>query len=380
MRYKFPIVWLTAALLFAADGTVMAGGQNADHRLMVYSIQTYGTYYDDCDGDNKAWKGDIPLQSFQDPYGDFWNYIMLNCHTDACAHSQSIRRLNSEVTTTSMAGSDGWHDADMVFFFGHNTMIQPQWSHSFPIWHHESYGYYDEWCADTVNWVDWGTPAEPYTYHRHEVHDAAVDNAYAVYYAYEPFTSILIGQDFVEGTWLNEETWNQVLPDVYQGALGSGDTEWIIGHGCNTATVAMYQNGSSADPIVPTELGVSAWSRSWDRLHMVLGHYLSTYTTLEPGLTMFALDLRGGDVIRDAYFDAHTTGYTYDPAMGMPSAISLSPNGCCAMTENGLECPADGCQLMPTYMEDETWTQPFGAPTTPVDQHYYFVTSWQEFE
>jgi len=186
--------------------------------------------------------------------------------------------------------------------------------------------------------------------------------------------------DFVAGTWLSEETWNQVLPDQYQGALGSGDTEWIIGHGCNTATVAMHQNGNSTDPVVPTGLGVSAWSRSWDRLHLVLGHYLSTTVALEPDLSPFALDLRAGDVIRDAYFDAHTAGDPNDPAMAMPSAIALAPNGCCAMTEYGLECPAHGCASALDYMEDETWTQPLGPPATPVDQFNYFITSWQEFE
>jgi hypothetical protein len=378
MPLNRPIAVIIALLTLQAAGSAAAAGTNPDHRLMVYSIQNYEVYYDDCDGDPKAWKGAIWLQPWQDPYQFFWNYLQLNCWGDECASSDSIRRQGPQVTPATMAGPDGWHDADMVFFFGHNTMIQPRQSHAFPIWHHESYGYYDDWCADTVDWLDWGTPAEPYTYHRHEVDDASETNAYAVYYGYDPFTSILIGQDFVEGSWLSEQTWDQVLPDQYEGALGSGGTKWIIGHGCNTATVATYEFGDPADDIVSTPLGVSAWSRSWDQLHLVLGHYYSTTTNLEPDLSQLAYDLRGGDGVRDAYFDAHVDGRVDDRAFGMPSAIAVAPNGCCSWSSDGLWCPAAGCTI-DNYLLDETWTQPFDSPMTPVADHNYFVTSWKEY-
>lgn len=350
-------------------------GQTTDwnKEIAVYSLEDYGDYY------STDWKSDIPLYNSRDPYEDFWDEMMVGCNSAPCGHQHSSRRRDADVTVDAMVNtSDGWEAVDLVFFYGHNTMIRPQFDHSFGLWRPFTTGWppLEQWEYEYLSdWGDWGTYAEPYTYHQHEmIMDASLSNPYAVFYAYNPFTSVLVGKDFVSGTWWHENTWSQVSPDNHSGQLGT-ETEWIIAHGCNAVTVALYEDGSPWDDIVSTPFAVNAWDKSWDKLHLVMGHYYSTYTSLEPDLNPFAADIKAGDGMRDAYFDAHTSGSTYDPALGMPAAVSTSDHSCCWWIWGiPLFCPTAGCSN--SYMYDDTWL----SQMSDSESQGYYTTSWKVYE
>jgi hypothetical protein len=366
-------------LLIASIGTAYAANNNWEHEILVYSLEEYGWFYDHNADNWTRWKSDIGVTNARDPYYDFWTEM--NCGGPECMHVNSIRRRNAAVTVNNMVKSiDGWPDADMVFFYGHNTQIQPQWSHSFNLWRFFWEPAGDFWIFrwgqfTTPDWQTWGTPAETYRYHRNFITDASLENAYAVFYAYNPLTSLLIGEDFTDGAWNTENTYNQFAADAHTDKLGDNDIEWVIGHGCNAVTVADY---NSSGNVVSIPLGVNAWKKSWGRLHTVLGHYHSTYTTWEPDLNPFAADIKAGDVIKQAYFDAHNgIGSLSDPALGQPAAISKSPDSCCFWWHPfGLICPSWGCGW--DYMHSETWTNPMTDPFNADD--YYYTTSWKVAE
>jgi len=307
-----------------------------------------------------------------------------------------MRRQESAVTVNSMIndGVDDWEDADMVFFYGHNAMIKPQWSNEdFTRW----YPYYNGdilvgWCRTTSDWINWGTTSDPYYYHwvGYTQTDASLTNPYAIFYAYNPLTSVLIGKDYsYTNNWYTENTYNQSGSDSHSGKL-DGDTEWIIAHGCQAVTTAKAQNndwGPTPDPIVSNSLGVNAWKKTWDNLHIVLGHYYETTTNCEPLLgddgspsvsNDFASLLKAGDEIKDAYFDIHTCSSSSFPAKYQPSAIALSSQSCCTNTQVGNYwihlCPSEGCTN--SYMNAETWTSPMSDLTGTS----YYATSWREAE
>jgi hypothetical protein len=125
-----------------SGGAVAGGGGNNKHELLVYSIEQYGFLYDYCVGGIQpldGWKHEIAMSTMRDPYDNFWDEMFTNCSTSECAYyaPYSKRRKNSEVTVNSMvsSGNTYWQGADMVFFFGHNTMIRPQWSNpDFELW------------------------------------------------------------------------------------------------------------------------------------------------------------------------------------------------------------------------------------------------------
>ncbi len=372
------------AFLFLVAGVCIvpvkakSAGTNWNHELMVYSIEDYGNLYDHVTDSTHDWKIDIGLTNAKDPYYDFWDDM--NCSSSQCMHTNSVRRRNSAVTVNNMRNtSTGWPAADMVFFFGHNTMIRPQWDHEFNVWR-----YYYIWNGSyfvgswgeypIAEWEDWGTSAEPYRYHRTQISNASLSNSFAVFYAYKPLTSILVGKDFTTGTWYTENTWNQSSADSNTGQLGSSDTEWIIAHGCNAVTVATPPSGTWMN-----SLGVNAWKKSWSRLHTVLGHYYTTTVSGEPELDDFAAALKGGDIIKDAYFDIHTTYSSSQPAKYMPGAISIHPidDGCCWWNSSNSMwyCNHDGCGN--AFMDNETWTSPL--PDLPSGQKHY-ATTWKVAE
>jgi len=386
---KRPFLLLFGSILLAS-GYAISAGDNPNHELMVYSLEEYQEFYDDCKEEYSVWKPTIYLLwSNQDPYEDFWEEMYTNCTGSQCAKANdSVRRKDQEVTVNSMVDlDDGWEDADMIFFYGHNTQIKPHMHHEFDLW--RPVGEFD-WCQFHIDdYIDWGTTAEPYRYHQRFIYDATDQKQYAVFYAYNALTSVLVAQDYsfygLGGWWRTENTKFQRIPDTHWGLLGP-ETEWVVAHGCNAVQVAKYEDDTPGDDIIPTHHGVAAWSKSWDRLHLVLGHYRIITTGTEPNLNLFAADLKSGDTIKDAYFDMHNAGDSDDPAYAQPSAISISPIGCCHLEIKRLDgwpyfiiifvCPPEGCEN--AYMNSDTWLHPL--PDLPIGEMYYYTTSWKEYE
>jgi len=345
-----------AGLVLAGDAD--AGSNNVEHELVVYSLKTYGTYA----GQN--WKSTINTAfTYMDPYQDFWSTIY-NCTGTECAHTNSARYQNSQVTVNQMATEistqtdRGWDGSDFVVFYGHNTMIQPQWQDSFDLWRYNSefFTWYHYYLND---WSAWGTNTEKYQYHQSPVTDASLTNAFAVFYGTNPFTSILIGKDFPKiGNWNTENTWNQSTADTRDNHF-TGEVEWIIANGCNAVTVANPEGTSGLS------LGVNAWSKSWDGLHMVLGHYYSTDVGRLPNLNAYAGDLKSGGLVQAAYFDRHSCPYDDEEPAGycQPSAIEIRP---------GLLCYPLPCQ--PHYMNSDKWHPNEMADVT---SDYRYLTKWK---
>lgn len=206
-------------------GVALAGSLEAEHELAVYSLSQY----------EYGWKSTIvPLYTTMDPYYGFWEQLY-NCSTSECANTYSARFQNSQVTVNQMATTAalqtnrGWSGSDMVVFYGHTTMIQPQWVDWFELWRYGQYGWEHATISD---WRTWGTAAEPYWYHRASpITDASLYNAYAVFYGYNRYTSILPGKDFpVYGNWETENTWSQYVGDTRTHHLagelsGSSETD-----------------------------------------------------------------------------------------------------------------------------------------------------------
>jgi len=389
------VPWLSLLLLssmMVVSSTVQAGGgSNTNHELMVYSIEYYDNFYDDCIDQSIRWKPTIPLDNdyeIKDPASSnstikgFWYKMYDNCTISQCAHTESYKYTGSQVTVNNMLQADnGWNDADMVFFYGHNTTIRPQWSNPdmelWKTWLDLGSGGW-VWCKQEDEWLDWGTATEPYRYHRNLITDASLSNAMAVFYAYNPLTSVLVGEDFVDGTWYSENTYDQTLATARSGRLNS-EIEWFVANGCNAVTVAMYQYGDPEDPIVATALGVNAWKDSWNGQHLVMGHYYSTTAIGLPILggdaaNSFNVGLKVGDIMKDAYFDAHTENYEPDPAKYQPAAISVSPQSCCSGTYPLIYCPTGGCAG--DFMHTDHWNLTLADLTT----NFYYTTSWRVAE
>ena len=86
-----------------------------------------------------------------------------------------------------------------------------------------------------------------------------------------------------------------------------------------------------------------------------------------------ANSLRAGDLVKDAYFDAHKDYYNGN---GHQAVIAASPKSCCAtQVINGkptLVCPDTGCSG--DYLHGDTWSANNAADLP--SGSYYFVTEW----
>jgi len=278
-----------------------------------------------------------------------------------CAHDASARYSNSQVTVDQMAtdygiaSNRGWTNSDLVFFYGHNTQIQPQWFDSIELWRPPFIQ--PTYVAD---WRPWGTISEPYEYHYYSpITDASLANSYVIIYGYNALTSILIGngKDFqVAGNWYTENSYNG--PSTLRTNHFGGETEWIIANGCNAVTVATPEN-------VATPLAVNAWKYAWGRLHMVMGHYHETDVGSLPNLVDYAADLKGGAPVKVAYFDSHTCPYWGAGTYCRPSAIEVDyvqlcyPNPC-----------------TPRYFNTDTWTDNDMADVTSSYLSVRYRTDW----
>ncbi|MBT3218457.1 MAG: hypothetical protein HN348_05150 [Proteobacteria bacterium] len=382
---KFGKIVLGVSIFVLTPLTVtFAADNDSERELVVYSIGNYGKLLDlgETPPQLEDWKSHIVVKYEKNPYHDFFQSMAAKYdHQKAyLAHDSSARFQDEDVTVDQMVSTGetrqdrGWSGSDMVFFQGHNTQMQPQWHHSFSIWKRFAlynpitYSMMTGWHGTGVNkWQEWGTSKEPYMYHRYEITDASLQNAYSVFYAWTPLTSVLIGKDFPRtgGTW---ETENQKDGAIKTNTNTLGpETEWVIGHGCNAVTVA-YPHGE-----YPTPLGVNAWRKSWNGLHLVLGHYDGIDVATEPDLNPFATSLKAGATVKDAYFDAHKDYYN---GQGHQAVIGTSSKSCCSEIHlNGmpiLACPTVGCGG--SHIEKDTWTK--NNMSDPSYGQYYFVTEW----
>jgi hypothetical protein len=319
-------VWLTCLFFPVAGG---AFSTNPNHKLGAYSLYQYGTY----NGVN--WKDTVTPSYYDDPAGLFWD-VMTGGTSSEYANSDSRRRVNAQVnynTIFPIPGSSekNWNKFDLVFFFGHNNMITPPhecvnelafWSNSSGTWNHIS-----------GNWCDWGTAALPYEYYYQDL-TSGKSQPGAVVYLYEPFTSALLGYQFLPGSsWVVQKT-AQDTPGgnspgttiTCTGGLGGQGLKWLILHGCQAVIVA-NQDGSAYNP-----MGVQAFRRTWEGFHIILGHYRSYYTSQMKDLQPFADALRAGVPVQAAYF-------LTDPASNS-SAISAERAG------------------VTNFMDSDTWTAP----------------------
>jgi len=99
------------------------GSNNDKHEIMVYSLTQYDQYYASNLAEHRDWKENVYLDIEKDPFYGFWNEM--DCTDPECMYFRSYRRRNQDVTVDNMVGPNGWHEADMVFFFGHNAQISP---------------------------------------------------------------------------------------------------------------------------------------------------------------------------------------------------------------------------------------------------------------
>ena len=312
---------------------------NCQHELGVYSLWEYGRYGE------KLWKDTVMPEYNEDPAGAFWN-IMTSGTSSENAHITSKKRINSQVNhhTVFPIPGDYWKDWDMfdlVFFYGHNNMITPP---------HENYCCNCFWSNNggawnKINgcWTDWGTSSLPYEYYKTDLMTGRTLPG-SVIYLWEPFTSALLGYQFQPNTTSvyqisGQDTQNgnsAGTTGTFVSGLGTNDLEWLILHGCQAVIVA-NEHGSSYSPI-----GVSAFARTWDRFHIVLGHYLSYGLDQLRDLSPFAYHLIAGMPVQAAYF-------LTDPANNT-SAISAECKPWYRTRSNHLHNYS--------YMNTDTWTNP----------------------
>ena len=102
--FKAILLTLLVVLLVKTDNARAQSG-NAEHQLLVYSIEDYAQY-NDYYGGAIDWKGEIPLSSRRDPYEGFWEVMYSDCGTGPeCAATSSRRRKNAEIDVKSMVSA-----------------------------------------------------------------------------------------------------------------------------------------------------------------------------------------------------------------------------------------------------------------------------------
>jgi hypothetical protein len=274
-----------------------------ERELGVYTLCSY----------EGNWKANVCVDAIYDPYYTFWDLMTAGTDAPYADSDDSHRLRNSEVhiQTVLPIGGDsfkGWDQYDLVFFYGHhNTVVPPH--------PHDSFGYYTysggSWTHHTgyLDTIDWGH-ATPYDYWAIRPVTDANNHPGSVNYLYHSYTSALLGgtRDYSGGNLPWRREWNDPIQYEDYGRLGSGDLEWLILHGCQ-AVITANEDGSTYLP-----LALDTFAPTQGGWHIVMGHYVSYYTSqLEP-LDGFAADLLAGVPIQTAYFDT-------DPALNT-SAIA----------------------------------------------------------
>jgi hypothetical protein len=262
-----------------------------EDELGVYTLCSYQSY----------WKGNVCVSAPYDPYHDFWNIMTSGTDSDCANPATSRRYLNSEVVIQTIIPVPGdtrkcWDNFDLVFFYGHHNTIVPPHPHDLfdysnyegGSWVHKS-GYLDD--------ISWGHTT-PYDYYPTRPITNANNSPAAVTYLYNQYTSSLLGgsYDYGGGTRSWQEHWYDPVQTFSYGELGDIDLEWLILHGCQ-AVITANENGSY------NNLALRCFCPVSGRYHIIMGHYISYYTSWLKPLGTFASDLLNNVPIQCAYFD-----------------------------------------------------------------------------
>jgi hypothetical protein len=377
---KLHVTACIGVLIFSLDAYAEGGndydggGTNWGHEIQLFNIENYGMETDKSTAypfTEIEWKssyaGYYDNAYQQVPYRGFWETIHVNCTTSSCSSQYSDHWKDSEVTVDRMVnnGVNDFKDADMVVFHGHNKHIVPNY-HTGDFWGWRPFRYpgspaINGWQSiDAANFDEnnWGTSSEPYYYNYPDVVTNADTSPAAVFYAYNPMTSVLMGRHFVDGTWNAYNEWQCVYDPVSCNAGHSGkmngDTEWFIANGCSAVPVAQVSGNS----IVSDSLGAQIWSKVWGRLHLVLGHYTATYATDVPNMVNFAYFIKNSVPVKDAYFDSHYLSTA--TGSGLPSAITAnSYDDCCGTFGCNATClrvyfDEDWNNVLPTFSTSDS--------------------------
>lgn len=320
-----------------------------EDELGVYTLCSY----------DAGWKGNVCVSPAYDPYRDFWDLMTSGADPDGAALSRSRRYLNSEVTMPSIIPVPGrtqkcWDEFDLVFFYGHNNTIVPPHPHDWfeysnysgGAWVHIG-GYLDD--------IGWGN-LTPYDYYpTRPIVDADVHPA-AVTYLYNEHTSSLLGgpYDYGGGNRPWQQRWNDPVQYFSYGELGDLDLEWLILYGCQ-AVITANEDGTYNNLALRSFCPVSG------RYHIIMGHYISYYTSSMKPLADFANDLMSGVPIRCAYFDT-------DPDRNT-SAIAAERNpfpgwAASTMVNDRWRAPVDDNPNATVFTM--CWILPLTAPAAPM--------------
>jgi len=276
-------------LLFGFLGLLALLGGCAE--LGVYTLCSY----------EGNWKGNVCVAEAYDPYYDFWDAMNAGSSPPYADPDRSHRLRNNEVHIQTVIpisgdGHKSWDEYDLVFFYGHNNTIVPPHPHDW-------FGYYtydgNTWVHNQgyLDTIDWGHTTN-YDYWAIRPVNRAHIYPGAVTYLYHQYTSSLIGEgyDYSGGNLPWRRHWDDAIQHESYGKLGEKDLEWLILHGCQ-AVITANEDGSY------NPLALNVFAPAHGRWHIVLGHYVSYYTSEMRPLASFAYDLLANVPIQTAYFD-----------------------------------------------------------------------------
>jgi hypothetical protein len=375
-------VAVSVAALVAASPGVWAYSNVASTRVGVYDLQHYAQAYDNATSQWWDWKPAIS-NSGATSANAFYT-AMTSCTNPACAYTSSFYEPDSNVTVSYMHSSSyGIGTANLLFFYGHNMSptVWDDWANAYdpyvawfpwttngilgPVnanwtWARRKLCYDLSQCVQTL--YSFAAASTPLYYHQRGtgvggwgIMDASwYGKSYGMMYAYNPLTSVLIGQDYLfsfPGYWFSENTVSQTIPDMHQGKLGDGAVQFFVGNGCELMPVAGFDSHMPGGNAIWTGQAVRIWKPSWGaNLHVAMGHTESTDISGDPNLTTFANNLMGGGYgVMEAYFMAHALiprSRNGDTLFYSPAAVA--PRG----TYNGTDI----------YYADK-WTNRIPAPT-----------------
>jgi len=231
----------------------------SNNRLGVYDIQNYAQQYDATAKAYRSWKSSVPVSNTDMKAQTL--YELFNCSDpNTCGYTTSFRLADSNVSVTNMNSSSSSYNfgkPNLLFFYGHNiapkvydALYSNYSGHAFDAWFPAGKVSSDptttwgpingQWerpflCSgypgDTVGChrsaLDWATTKTPYYYHwtnsqngQYGIQDASwTGPAYAVFYAYNPLTSTLMGKDWKGGAWPWVNTVGKTTPSYANGPL-----------------------------------------------------------------------------------------------------------------------------------------------------------------
>jgi hypothetical protein len=273
-------------------------------KLGAYSLYQYEKNWE-----GKDWKDSIYADPSDDPYEDFWNFMVAGSGAYSVDKGSSERFKNQEVTIKTVIPIPGdnlksWDDFDMVFFYGHNNTIPPP-DYDFACYVNKQGNWKEEKTC-----YHWGSPGMPFDYYASGSIKNSATFPGAVTYLYHTCTASLLGDPYDYGGGEPEGSpqfwkvhWNDTPQQIQYGKLGAQNLKWLILHGCQAVVTADSDGKYSS-------VAYKALSEVHGGYHIILGHYKSRYVTQLQPLKPFGFDLICGVPVQTAYFDADPIYYT----------------------------------------------------------------------